>query len=459
MNEDKFINYADVVMLSIAKLCDLSISENIHVRLDRHYHPKRVQAIINSGLINPEMTREFRHFEGYVEPNELKENAPLDSDILGEYDSKSHSIVIYEIPCKLASWGLSRALGRTPSDDLLKVVMAHEIGHAVTHIGIDNRGSIWENFSIASRDDKELFAQIFALKCLEMRNENSAVQVFRELATKQSDVYNTWKGIYNESIKEIDELLLEARRKEPYEGRENDGAWNGIKKNDIAGIIPELLDLLAKEELKISSFELGRNGPHSSHLEKVLRGVTKLPPYASVNVIPSPDPGLCTPILIILMKGTIRDFKRRLEEASEFVNNICKTIQQIIIWTPLWHSRTWREMSPKFEGQTLSIKIFGLDGQTIQSIGYPQMKLNVISSGSSIIEEICERCGRKSPLHKVEVRWRAQGFALDGGYIEWLCNGCSDKLINEIRKGNVFAMNSIDLPCKEISIDGKKVDV
>lgn len=459
MNDGVTVESTETMKSGIARLCRLSLTHPIQVRVDRLYHPERAQALIDSGLIDPGMAKEFGNREGFVEPFKSKENVPLDSDILGEYDSESHSIVIYEIPCKLASWGLSKSLGRMPNNDLLKVVTAHEISHAITHLGLDDRGSIWGNFIIAPKEDKELFAQIFALKYLDMRSEGSAVQVFRALATKQSQIYNTWKGIEDRSIEEIDNLLLEARRKELSWKRESDPFWNEIDENAIKEIVRDIMDLLAKEELEISSFELAWKGLCPSHLETVLKGMSKLPSNASVNVIPATAPGLCTPVLIVLMRGTISGFKKRLEEASEFVSNICPRVQHIVIWTPIWYSRTWREMSPEFAHQNVSIKVFGLNGQTLQSITDPQMRPNVVSSGSSIIEEICERCGRKSSLHKVEVRWQAQGFALDGGYNEMLCKSCSDLLVRQIRKGNVLAMNSIDLPCNEISIDGRRINV
>jgi len=130
-------------------------------------------------------------------------------DLLGEYSPRNRTIIIYDKMCLL----VGTALKINPSV-LRRVVAAHEVSHAVTHMGMHG-GEIWKTFAYADRTDKELFAQAYCLFHLKKMKDTAALKAFYKLAKHQDFIYNTWKTFADEDIELVNEAHLRARRKEP----------------------------------------------------------------------------------------------------------------------------------------------------------------------------------------------------------------------------------------------------
>jgi hypothetical protein len=130
-------------------------------------------------------------------------------DLLGEYSSLNRTIIIYDKMCLL----VGTTLKINPSV-LRRVVAAHEVSHAVTHMG-RHEGEIWKTFPNADRMDKELFAQAYCLFHLKKMKDTAALKAFYKLAKHQDFIYNTWKAFADEDIELVNEAHLRARRKEP----------------------------------------------------------------------------------------------------------------------------------------------------------------------------------------------------------------------------------------------------
>jgi hypothetical protein len=153
-------------------------------------------------------------------------------DLLGEYSSSDRTIIIYDKMCLL----VGSALKINPSV-LRRVVAAHEVSHAVTHMG-RHEGEIWKEFADADRMDKELLAQAYCLFYLKKMKDTAALRAFYKMARHQDFIYNTWKTLADEDIEVVNEAHLRARRKGRYMLR------------DMEEMVPELeFNLLPHEEL------------------------------------------------------------------------------------------------------------------------------------------------------------------------------------------------------------------
>ena len=85
---------------------------------------------------------------------------------------------------------------------LMQVVLAHEVAHAVTHLGKDEKGEIWDQFSRADAQDKEQFAQAYSLIFFKADGKEQYERIFRELANHQSKKYNSWEQYDAKSIEQ-----------------------------------------------------------------------------------------------------------------------------------------------------------------------------------------------------------------------------------------------------------------
>ena len=150
----------------IATLTDLEFNERVLIRYDSiTLKRESVQILFNAGLCTDSDAKQWDLRRDESEPNFPIENSII--DILGEYcpnimensySPAKKEIVIYEKMCQLAAAAL-----KVDVELLKEVVIAHEIAHAVTHLGKDSDGEIWTQFCCAKTEDKELFAQIYSL--------------------------------------------------------------------------------------------------------------------------------------------------------------------------------------------------------------------------------------------------------------------------------------------------------
>ena len=91
-----------------------------------------------------------------------------------------------------------------------EVVIAHETAHAISHLGRDGKG-IWFCFSCASSDEIELYAQIYPFLIFKSADDSKRLRCFLTLSDHQSDRYNSWRALRNESKESINARLALAR--------------------------------------------------------------------------------------------------------------------------------------------------------------------------------------------------------------------------------------------------------
>ena len=211
--------YVDISK-KIAALTGLKFNERVLVRYDSTtLNRESVLILFNAGLCTDSDAELWDLRRDESEPNFPIENSIM--DIFGEYypnkKEMPHSpakkeIVIYEKMCQLAAAAMN-----VDVEVLKEVVIVHEIAHAITHLGKDNDGRIWEHFGNAETEDQELFAQIYPLLYFKESGNSEALEVFRKLAKHQDARYNSWRSYQTKSLSEINEALHQVRNKQPLE--------------------------------------------------------------------------------------------------------------------------------------------------------------------------------------------------------------------------------------------------
>ncbi len=209
------------VFAEIATLTGLRFDSEVRLEHSDSLNRETIRVLFDAGLCPDRATlakicpteKQFELPYGDEEQRENSRSFPSDTSILdklGEYRPGKKEILIYDVMCQLAAAALE-----VDVEILKQIVEAHETAHAVTHLGKDSEGRIWENFAIAESEDKELFAQLYVLLLLKEGDARDALVVFGKLAQHQDARYNSWRSYENASLSEINRALLEARRKQP----------------------------------------------------------------------------------------------------------------------------------------------------------------------------------------------------------------------------------------------------
>jgi len=128
------------------------------------------------------------------------------TELMGVYLPDKREVIVYDKMCEIVAAGLDLDV-----ESLKRVVAAHEVAHAVTHLGKDDEERIWHSFDDAREEDKELFAQIYPLFYFRKVRDRKALSVFRKLADHQDDVYNVWRKYERSEVSEVNDLLMEKR--------------------------------------------------------------------------------------------------------------------------------------------------------------------------------------------------------------------------------------------------------
>lgn len=131
-------------------------------------------------------------------------------DLLGCYRPHDNKVIIYELLVHLCALKIG-----VEESILHRIVLLHELAHAVTHRGLEPDGSIWDLFVAAEAEKKEYFAQIYTYKRLEKEGETAAITAMELLADQQPNIYQTYRSATAQDVAEINASLLEARRHVP----------------------------------------------------------------------------------------------------------------------------------------------------------------------------------------------------------------------------------------------------
>ena len=203
------------------------VFETVLIRVDRKLMPHRRELLVAGLFPTREQAKSYfseaelheldfdddesprKHLSssppGTSEGTEPGKTAECIFELLGVYSPKAREIVIFDKMIRL----MSARLGLDPHL-LKKVVMAHETAHAVSHLGRDGKG-IWFCFSCASRDEKELSAQIYPFLLFKSIGDDDALRCFLMLSDHQNDRYNSWRALKNATRKGVNARLMKSR--------------------------------------------------------------------------------------------------------------------------------------------------------------------------------------------------------------------------------------------------------
>lgn len=129
-------------------------------------------------------------------------------DILGRYFPATRKVDIYSrvIHSVSVSLGIDERV-------LTDIVLAHEIGHAVTHFAVDEDGTIWERFDSASTEDQELLAQLLPFILFRQLRMSDHVAAMEKLRKTQASKYNTYHKHEKDSLSFVRQLVRQLRLK------------------------------------------------------------------------------------------------------------------------------------------------------------------------------------------------------------------------------------------------------
>jgi len=363
------------ILSSIAKLSGLRYDGSIRLAHDPHVERWQMQELLDTGLAEPWMVREFCSREEWADTlvknpglGDNRDGFPKSKsgmELLGKYVILEKKIVIFDTVCKM----VSQTMHLRGSDDLEQVVLGHEAAHCVTHLGRDSRGQIWERFDHAAPKDVELFAQIYDLLYLKTCPDPGLERIFRDLSRHQSQLYNAWKSLERRSKDEIGQALIEARKRSDQSSLQVMAKYFTRRRrprpmSDEARIVLEhIVDLEYRIKKPDWTWERGYRvadaiesdvlGPGGAHSTGILIDVipvrqAKLPP--------------CAPVLVVIIGHGRDGLETRMREASAHVNASCGGhVHAVIFWTTRWNSLMWMRHSDSFSGLSVYLKLTGVE--------------------------------------------------------------------------------------------------
>lgn len=162
----------------------------------------------------------------------------ISEDVLGAYYFYRTEVGIFWMAI-----GLFSALYSVPVEALTIVVLAHELAHAYTHLGLDIDDFDWPTNDFASTDLAvvEGLAQYYAevvCKNLESRMPE-AIQTYRVLLAHQHEIYRTHRTWVDEDDRHSGEIvrvsLVECRRSTRTMGRTEFADTVSKRRSEITG--------------------------------------------------------------------------------------------------------------------------------------------------------------------------------------------------------------------------------
>ena len=116
----------------------------------------------------------------------------INEDVMGEYRPHSKAIALHWIPIALIARGIEVSI-----EDLTLVVLAHEVAHAYTHVGMDIGGSWWETEAFIKTDRAvteglaQYFTFVFLAKHAKTESAPGPLAAYRKLLEHQGPDYHT----------------------------------------------------------------------------------------------------------------------------------------------------------------------------------------------------------------------------------------------------------------------------
>jgi len=231
--EDRFDRLRDEV-LELKRKLDEILREAERRREGRPLEPGERLPEDLQGQWN-EISERLRRLEGDVEPGELdRARRTLEEatkrllpqlrewgirfriieveGVLGEYNFYERKITLYPPMIELAAQDLGVAY-----DDLYTVVEMHETAHAVSHLGMDTEGRIWETPWQGTSELHELLAQLYTILLIRRLGNSRLEEVFLKLNKQQPERYLYWRMLENLPSEKTREFLVAKRNGKTYD--------------------------------------------------------------------------------------------------------------------------------------------------------------------------------------------------------------------------------------------------
>lgn len=163
-----------------------------------------LNALVLYGHISRNDIDNVNHFIGSLlgmadRLNLLRMIMNIDEDVLGAYYFHLSEIHLFWLPI-----GLIASMMEVSVESLTTVVLAHELAHAYTHLGLDIDGRSWELTDFASSDIRivEGLAQYYTMViCGNIVDNFAAAQIaFNKLLEYQSPIYTAFKQWSNNNF-------------------------------------------------------------------------------------------------------------------------------------------------------------------------------------------------------------------------------------------------------------------
>lgn len=159
-------------------------------KIDEPWVPPLEQAVIFTKILGcicalePQQLakKPFEHHPcPFPDPEDLDEGvASKGIDFLGLYEHGSGEITVTLFICRIMKFCARHGFHL---DDVVKIVLIHELAHFVTHLGRSQSGAFWQNFCEATSEEKEEFAQEATHLLLKVAGYGHLVHVFDSLST------------------------------------------------------------------------------------------------------------------------------------------------------------------------------------------------------------------------------------------------------------------------------------
>lgn len=120
-------------------------------------------------------------------------------DFLGQYslNEKNETTVTLNM-CRIRRFANRHGF---QSEDVIKIVLLHELAHLVTHRGRSQCPKCWVAFDAAASEQKETMAQQATHLYLRVAGYGQLVHVFSEVSHRCPLKYNDWPGKWKQSTK------------------------------------------------------------------------------------------------------------------------------------------------------------------------------------------------------------------------------------------------------------------
>jgi hypothetical protein len=143
-------------------------------------------------------------------------------DFLGRYEHGAEEITVKLHICRIVRFCARHGFNR---EDVIKIVLIHELAHFVTHLGTKESEAYWEDFWKPDSGEKEEFAQEATHLLLRVAGYGHLVNVFDALSHLCPPRYNTWRQKWEGHLKKKNTLdsILKDFRDQIFELRRIDG--------------------------------------------------------------------------------------------------------------------------------------------------------------------------------------------------------------------------------------------